>query len=127
FAFSRVRDSAIAHKVRHCWLEWAADPTDDYDDPATWAKANPSFGMRISLEACADDRSAMDDDQFGMERLGIWTGEETSNALPEWAARRNPEMALGSPDAIGLAASVDHAWGSIAAASGTSLVSVGAV
>jgi phage terminase large subunit-like protein len=79
FAFSRVRESAKAGKARHCWLEWSADPRDDYDSPETWAKANPSYGVRLSYEACADDRSAMDDDQFAMERLGMWPdGREVS-------------------------------------------------
>lgn len=73
FAFSRVRESAKARKARHCWLEWAASPGDDLDDPETWAKANPAFGVRISAEACADDRAAMDDEQFSMERLGMWS------------------------------------------------------
>lgn len=72
FAFSRVRESAIAKKARHCWLEWAADPADDMDDEAVWAKANPAYGARITREAVADDRSSLDDEQFAMERLGIW-------------------------------------------------------
>lgn len=72
FAFSRVRESAIAKKARHCWLEWSALADDDFDAPATWAKANPAYGDRITREAVADDRAAMDDEQFGMERLGIW-------------------------------------------------------
>jgi hypothetical protein len=72
FAFSRVRDAAMAHKARHCWLEWSASAGDDIDDPETWARANPAYGVRISPEACADDRAAMDDDQFRMERLGMW-------------------------------------------------------
>lgn len=72
FAFTKVRESGLKHKVRHAWLEWSADDDDDLDDPATWAKANPSFGVRISLEACEDDRANMDDDQFARERLGRW-------------------------------------------------------
>ena len=72
FAFARVRESSMAKKARHCWLEWAADPADDFDDEATWAKSNPAYGVRITREAVADDRAAMDDEQFAMERLGIW-------------------------------------------------------
>lgn len=72
FAFSRVRESGTKGKARHCWLEWAADVADDINDPEVWAKANPAYGVRISYEACADDRAAMDDEQFARERLGIW-------------------------------------------------------
>ena len=92
FAFNRVRESSMAKKARHCWLEWAAEPTDDFDDPATWAKANPSYGVRISEEACADDRAAMDDEQFAMERLGMWSTAGVGRVIDEqsWKAIRDP-------------------------------------
>lgn len=90
FAFTRVRESSMAKKVRHCWLEWSADKGDNFDDPEIWAKANPSYGVRISHEACADDRAAMDDEQFAMERLGIWFG----------ASQRNPVFGAGRWGAI---------------------------
>jgi hypothetical protein len=80
FAFARVRESATHGKARHCWLEWSAEPGDDIDSPETWAKANPSYGVRISHEACADDRAAMDDEQFGLERLGKWPDLDGSAA-----------------------------------------------
>lgn len=82
FAFTRVRASAQAGKARHAWLEWAADPAADFDDPETWASANPAYGIRISEDACADDRAAMDDEQFALERLGIWRSEMVSGAIP---------------------------------------------
>jgi len=81
FAFSRVRQSAIEKRARHCWLEWSAGENDDIDDPETWAKANPAFGVRISHEACADDRAAMDDDQFARERLGMWAGATSGRVI----------------------------------------------
>lgn len=93
FAFSRVRESAQARRVRHCWLEWAADDGDDIDDPETWAKANPSFGVRISHEACADDRAAMDDEQFCMERLGMWAPKASHGRVIDeqtWSAVADP-------------------------------------
>lgn len=113
FAFSRVRDSAIAKKARHCWLEWAADAKDDIDDPETWAKANPSFGVRISQEACADDRAAMDDDQFRMERLGMWAPAESSLRVistEAWSSRavKAGEVPTGDVDAYGLDMSHDR-------------------
>ncbi len=85
FAFARVRESAMAKKARHCWLEWSADPADDFDDEATWAKSNPAYGTRLTREAVADDRAAMDDEQFAMERLGIW---DTRAALSVFGAGR---------------------------------------
>lgn len=92
FAFSRVRDSALAKKARHCWLEWAAMPQDDIDDPEIWAKANPAFGVRIFHEACADDRAAMDDEQFCKERLGMWSVDHAKRVIDSqtWAAVADP-------------------------------------
>ena len=98
FAFSRVRDAAKSGAARHTWLEWAASPDDDINDPRTWAKANPAYGVRISKEACEDDRAAMDDEQFSMERLGMWADAAASNSaldVNEWQART---VELASPE-----------------------------
>ena len=118
FAFSRVRHSAIHGAARHVWLEWAADPTDDFDDPATWAKANPSYGIRISHEACADDRSAMDDEQFAMERLGLWVDQDSllSALSPaRWAALADADAERGSGVVFGVDVTQDReAWVAVA-------------
>jgi phage terminase large subunit-like protein len=92
FAFARVREQSQAKKARHCWLEWSAGEHDDIDDPETWARANPAYGVRISYEACADDRAAMDDEQFCMERLGMWAVGRISRVIDEqtWKAIADP-------------------------------------
>ena len=109
FAFARVRDSSMAKKARHCWLEWAADPGDDFDDPETWAKANPSYGVRISEEACADDRAAMDDEQFAMERLGIWDSRAATAVFGPgaWEACAGDEVTGLELGALAIAADMD--------------------
>lgn len=88
--FTRVRASGLEGKQRSlAWLEWSAEVGDDFDDPMTWAKANPSFGTRIDEEAILAERASMSDDQFAMERLGMWATERSMRAviLPdEWAA-----------------------------------------
>lgn len=120
FAFGRVRASAAAKKVRHCWLEWAAKPGDDYDDPETWAKANPSYGVRISYEACADDRAAMDDEQFARERLGIWDSASRVSLFAEGAwesGKRDARPADLGVDALAVAVSIDLGHSSIVAGS----------
>lgn len=109
FAFSRVRESSMAKKARHCWLEWSADATDDFDDEATWAKSNPAYGTRLTREAVADDRAAMDDEQFAMERLGIW---DTKAALSvfgagRWEACAGDEVKGLDLSALGVAADRD--------------------
>lgn len=119
FAFSRVRDSAMRRKPRHCWLEWSADPGDDFDDPAVWAKANPSYRVRVSREACTDDRAAMDDEQFGMERLGMWADLSASGAfgVGKWKACRVDDRPAGlAVGALGLAVGVDLQRAAVVAA-----------
>lgn len=118
FAFSRVRDSATAKKARHCWLEWSAGPDDDVDDPETWAKANPAYGVRISYEACADDRAAMDDEQFARERLGMWQGSARRGILApqSWALQEDEQSRVASQFALGVEVGPDLAWASVALA-----------
>ena len=116
FAFNRVRESAKSHKARHAWVEWAADPDDDFDDPETWAKANPAFGVRISAEACADDRAAMDDDQFALERLGMWQRVLTRSVIPgpSWAEQEDANSLPADRFALGVEVGPDLAWASVA-------------
>lgn len=118
FAFNRVRDNSLAKKARHCWVEWSAEVDDDIDDPETWAKANPSFGVRISLEACADDRAAMDDEQFCLERLGMWATRHARSVIPApaWAEQEDQHSLPADRFALGIEVGPDLAWASIALA-----------
>ena len=118
FAFSRVRENSLARKARHCWLEWSADVDDDIDAPETWAKANPSFGVRISLEACTDDRAAMDDEQFCLERLGMWQTRLARSVIPapSWALQEDEQSFASERHALGIEVGPDLAWASIALA-----------
>lgn len=64
----------------------AAEDDDDPDDPTTWAKANPSLGVTISLDSFRDDwqrakRSADAWDNFRRYRLNQWV-ENVSAWLP---------------------------------------------
>lgn len=57
---------------RLAYLEWSIDPdTDRADDPASWAKANPSLGIRISEEFISAEIDAMPAPEFARERLGV--------------------------------------------------------
>jgi phage terminase large subunit-like protein len=118
FAFARVRDNAQSHKARHCWLEWSADEGDDIDDPETWAKANPAYGVRISYEACADDRAAMDDQQFCVERLGMWGATEARHVIPleAWTAAGDTASLAVDRLALGVEVGPDMAWASVSLA-----------
>src|SRR5690606_39084334 len=95
---------------------------DDFSSPKTWAKANPAYGIRISHEACADDRAAMDDEQFARERLGIWDTKAATAVFGPGKWEAVPKV-LGSMSAagvkmgaLGVAVSIDLEKAAIVAA-----------
>ena len=86
--FGRIRAAGLGKQEPHlAWLEWAAEPEDDFDAEETWAKANPAYGIRIGPEAIMAERASMSDSQFAMERLGIWAGAVSRSVIPSqsWA------------------------------------------
>jgi hypothetical protein len=65
-------------------FEWSIQPHDEYcqphcadhddiDDPRSWAKANPAFGIRISAEHITRERDALrgNETEFLRERCGV--------------------------------------------------------
>lgn len=81
--FERMRAIGLEGKEqRVAYLEWSADPGDSIDDPETWAKANPAYGTRIGFEAIATELASMSEEQFRLERLGIWPAE--ARHVPLW-------------------------------------------
>jgi hypothetical protein len=111
--FSRIREAGLGGKQpRLTYLEWSAEPTDDFDSPETWARANPSYGSRIGEDAILGERSSMTDAQFAMERLGIWSSERVLAVVPfeTWAARAIPAAQVpdAPPSAFGLDMSHDR-------------------
>lgn len=96
---------------------------DDRDDPRTWAKANPAFGIRISEAFVRNEIVSMPPVEFNRERLGVgqWPSEEeTWGVVPEdtWkalavddAGGTTPPIAFAVDVAEdGEAASIGAAW-----------------
>lgn len=109
--FSRLRAAGIAGvQQRLAYLEWSADPADDFDSPATWAKANPSYGGRIGEDAILVERAAMSDHQFALERLGIWNTSESIAVIPRhtWSKLAVSDVPADEPSAFGLDMSPDR-------------------
>lgn len=117
--FARIRQSGISGKDgRLAWVEWSADKDDDIDDPLTWAKANPAYGTRISHEAIEAERAAMTDDQFAMERLGMWQVDRGRSVLPgpSWYEQTDEQSIPTDRFALGVECGPDLAWASVALA-----------
>jgi phage terminase large subunit-like protein len=119
--FERLRAAGLDGKEqRIAYLEWSADREDPIADPETWAKANPAYGTRIDFEAIAAELASMSEEQFRLERLGIWP--EMGRHIPvvkpsDWRALQSvgPEtgaapVALGVDMSHGLQISVAGAW-----------------
>jgi len=87
--FGQIREQALEKSGRRLtYVEWSADVQDDLDDVATWRKANPAYGTRILRDAVEAERSSMSDQQFAMERLGMWSSESVARVIDEvsWGA-----------------------------------------
>ena len=118
FAFSRLRESSKDHAPRHCWLEWSAGDQDDIDDPDVWARANPAFGVRVSYETCVDERGKLDDDQFRLERLGMWAGAVVRRVIPaqSWDDAGDEQSVAVDRFALGVEVGKDQECASVALA-----------
>lgn len=119
--FERLRSIGLEGKEqRVAYLEWSADPDAPIDDPETWSSANPAYGGRISYEAIATELASMSEEQFRLERLGIWPA--VARHIPvlkasEWRALQSggPDsgaspVALGVDMSHGMQISVAGAW-----------------
>lgn len=103
---------------RLCWVEWSAPSSVDPDDRAVWAATNPALGERISYEAVADERAALDEATFRRERLGTWQeAAESGGALPaeQWSALADPDAPRGTDVVFGVDVAEDRtAWVAVA-------------
>ncbi len=119
--FERLRSIGLEGKEqRIAYLEWSADPEAAIDEPETWASANPAYGKRIDHEAIATELASMSEEQFRLERLGIWPA--LARHIPvvkptEWRKLAadgpdtgTPPAALGVDMSHGLQISVAAAW-----------------
>lgn len=92
------------------------------DDPEQWALANPGLEIRITREYVANERRAMGDRQFAVERLGIGAWPDVSPdagriiTQDAWDAVADPGSRIASGHVFGLDIDPGQAWASIAAA-----------
>lgn len=104
-ALARLRERGLRGGDESlAYFEWSLD----YDNPAdippsvgsedsSWARSNPSLGIRISSEHVANEQRSMDPRTFAVERLGVgdWpvAGESSVIPMEDWVAL--VEMASG--------------------------------
>lgn len=116
--FTSIRSAAIEGRSQTlAWLEWAASPDDDPALPETRAKANPAWWTRINHEIVQGEYETYPPERFSLDRLGIWSSEESLQVMPNWMACGDKKLTPPTPATIGIAVSIDRAWSSIGACS----------
>ena len=119
--FRRVRSEGQTGADKHlAWTDYgmADGPLDvaALDDARNWHEWNPALGVRLAVGEVERERSLMSDETFARERAGWWGDPaESGGPLPGWAARY-VDAEPPPPAAIGIAVSLDAAFGSIASA-----------
>lgn len=106
---ARVRRAGYMRDARTAFFEWAADEHDDPADPATWAKSNPTFGIRIDPDTVAQERRLSSPDTFAVERLGIGDWPDPDGAeqwrvvsQQQWAELADPAAERGTDVVFGV-------------------------
>ncbi len=118
--FARNRTDALDGKTKKTsWLEWAADPGDDLDDPKVWAKANPGLTSgRLLLDVIEGERSTFSDEGFMRERLGMWATASRAQVIDadSWREAADEQSVAVDRLALSVDVSPDRATASVAVA-----------
>jgi hypothetical protein len=94
----------------------------DPDDRRFWAIANPALGLRITEEFIEGQRASLSEAEFCREHLTVWdpmVGDNAEVVIPTaaWVALHDPTSTAASEQVIvGVSASEDRKWASIAVA-----------
>ncbi|MDG4796201.1 hypothetical protein [Micromonospora sp. WMMD1082] len=98
-------------------LDFLADV--DLDDLMLWAAANPSLGIRISVEHVRRERRSMPPEDFARERLGIWprraSGDSGWRVIAEafWSGAEDPGSQIEGRPAVAVYVPPDRSYAAI--------------
>ncbi len=129
--------------LRLAYFEWCAELKADPTDRGKWeaalaelladeeahrqalAEANPGLGYRLAEDFAATERTAMTDDEYARERLGIYPEEVEVLDLAideaDWRKCESPSSGLLDPVTLAFEVSADRRWAQIAAAAPSTL------
>lgn len=87
---------------RLAWLEWSCPAEVDPDDRDAWVSANPAYGGRLDVERVENERAVFTEEQFLVERLGVWLESGSSSKIPAaaWEAAFDPAAAVDPSDVV---------------------------
>jgi len=118
-AFTNKRAKALAGADNLFFVELSADPDADPNDPAQWAKANPSYPLHTPAESMHRQReNLISDEAFLREALGVWEQAPTGGVIPRgmWDDCGADWSMPADRLALGVEAGPDLAWASVALA-----------
>jgi len=102
------------------YFNWTSPLDHDPADPASWAEANPAYGVTITEAALRDAHGVMSESEFARAHLNRWTVGAEAAAIPLsiWLECHSPTVTVApSGMAFGFDVSTDRKWAAIAAAS----------
>lgn len=117
----RVRDRGRAGGTgRLAYFEYSAPEGASLDDWMARRQANPALGYRIKADFIDTERSALPDNEFARERLGIWPDDGSSAVIAEatWMSLADPDSRArpNSPLVFAVDVNTDRSESAIASA-----------
>lgn len=92
--FTKFRETTLAGGVANgAWAEWSVENKSDVRDVDLWYLTNPSLGT-ILTERAINDEIGPDEDDFNIQRLGLWIKYNQKSAITstEWDELRVARM-----------------------------------
>ena len=118
----QLRARALSGQDPHvAWVEWSMAEGDRVDDPEVWARCNPAYPERISMDYLQREYLALGPERFAVERLGksAWPMDESGRyaviSREDWEACEMTDCPLEDPVAFGVAVSMDGRTAAIVA------------
>lgn len=111
-----LRARALAGKPGVCWLEWSLADDDEIGDRLVWARCNPAYPARISMEYMERELEALGPARFARERLGKsqWPAGEAGEwqvfSQEDWERLCSEDLPDLSGSLRTLTKEVPHAW-----------------
>lgn len=84
--FTKLRRDILAgDRANSGWAEWSVPFKSDIHDVSLWYETNPSMGLILNERKVADEIST-DEDDFNIQRLGLWIQYNQKSAISrtEW-------------------------------------------
>ncbi len=88
--------SARSKHAEIAYFEWAADRSEDIDDPATWRGCMPAFGVTVTERTIRHARETMTEGEFRRAYLNQRTAaDEQVIPAEDWEAVQDPDAVPG--------------------------------